>query len=969
MQQILHIFLFFIPLNNSVLLAQNPVIESMSKHSNLPDIEFYDIIEDHQNYIWLAAEKGLCRYDGKTYQFFSHDKQKSNSVFELQLDDNGTLWCINIYGQIFYIEDDCLKLFYDGNKLVKGQLSPFVINKTHLRLFSTTGIYDISRADKSVHKLLDTVCLSAGFYEDETYVFTVDKTPTIENHIIYKIKDQTVSRVLDIGSGKRIQSPKVFNFELDVLIHYKTQNKNIIHHLNKVTNTFKSINVPRLLEDVRIYKIIKNKNDYWFLTTSGVYIFDIYNEHLVFKEQLFNTESITDVIVDFNKNYWFSTLDNGVFVAPNLGIRSIKLQSLHDKITASCSVGEASFILGTNKGKLLFYKNNRLINTIKLPVKNVIGNLFYDEENTYVIVSINASDSYVLDVNTMNYTYVKNKFSVAKSISKLKNNTIFYGNYKEGIVYNAPLTSDSLLMLKKDRVKTSIVKNDSLYVSYINGLYIYDSKKFKTKELTFKGNRLLVNSMAKVSDTVWFATQHKGVLKRSNNTFEYALSMLPNNCKINTIKSEDYFLWISSDCGLYRYNTKLQILQLLSLQDGLNITVNDFVILRDKIIVIMPNGFYVLPKNDELFKDYKTSRVYIESVKINGRDTLVKSFYKLPYHLNKIEINFNSNGFESHQHVAYQYRIKALDTAWQNLPLNTHFIRFNSLASGMYDFELKAKNVSAKSAVLAPIITFEITKPFWQMWWFYGLIFIGIFGVIWFYFRRRLEQKEKQRIAEIDKILIDKKITNLRLENLRSQMNPHFIFNALNSIQDYIVSNEKELASSYLVKFSRLIRMYLEYSQQNEITLEEELKALKLYLELEKVRFEDELDYTINVAKNLKTPHIKVPSLFIQPYVENALKHGLLHKSADRKLNVKAQIISQNKLQITVEDNGIGREQSEKIKQTHQQHKPFATKANEERVHLYKNKLKRDITITIEDLKHSDQTASGTKVFITMSIS
>ena len=290
------------------------------------------------------------------------------------------------------------------------------------------------------------------------------------------------------------------------------------------------------------------------------------------------------------------------------------------------------------------------------------------------------------------------------------------------------------------------------------------------------------------------------------------------------------------------------------------------------------------------------------------------------------------------------------------------------MSNGTYTFELKAQNVSAQSPVFATPITFVIAKPFWETYWFYALVLFVFLGLFWLYFIRRLRQKEAQRIAEIDKILIDKKITNLRLENLRSQMNPHFIFNALNSIQDYIISNEKELASSYLVKFSRLIRMYLDYSQQNEITLEEELNALKLYLELEKVRFEDELTYSLNVDKKLNVRQIKVPSLFIQPYVENALKHGLLHKSDERLLKIEAKAINDNTLLITVEDNGIGRQQSEALKRSDKPHKPFATKANEERVRLYKNKLKRNINIEIIDLYNSNQQSTGTKVVITMPI-
>ena len=161
------------------------------------------------------------------------------------------------------------------------------------------------------------------------------------------------------------------------------------------------------------------------------------------------------------------------------------------------------------------------------------------------------------------------------------------------------------------------------------------------------------------------------------------------------------------------------------------------------------------------------------------------------------------------------------------------------------------------------------------------------------------------------KELISKKLVFSQLEALRSQMNPHFIFNALNSIQEYIVFNNKELASNYLVKFSRLIRIYLEHSQQNEIVLKEEVNALKIYLELEKIRFEDILDYDLYIDENLMLEQIKIPSLFIQPYVENAIKHGLLHKLDDRKLKVSFQKEKLNNyLVCTIEDNGIGRKQA-----------------------------------------------------------
>ncbi|MBL86858.1 MAG: histidine kinase [Winogradskyella sp.] len=951
-----------------LLQAQNPVFVHMSTVSNLPDVEFYDIAEDNQNYIWLAANKGLYRYDGKTYKQFTHPEQKSNSLFQLKFDTKDRLWCNNIYGQLFYVENNRLQLFYDASQLVNGQLAQFEILENSIRLFTVIGIFDINKTTKQVTEVFKGMCITNVRDHDSNYTFIINFEGELKRHRLYKFGKKKSTKILEITSANRIQSPKLFAFKNDVFLIHNNAKGNVLYVIDKAENTSKKVAIPFRLQNETIYNILNFDNEYWFLTSSGIFVYEFENELFMFKEQLFSTESVTDVQIDFNNNYWFITLDNGVFVSPNLNIRRVELSTIESKITASLALQNNHFVLGTNDGKLLFYNQNQLLKTLQLPGKKIIGKLYFDAEKEQLIVSINASESFVIDLKTDKITDVKNRFSVAKTFSKINDSTLFYGNYRQAIVYKKAFNNSEKQILKESRVKASVVSGNALFVSYIDGLYKYNCNTFSSEEIQYNSASLLVNAIANTNGTIWLATQHNGLLKYEQNTLQPSGIKLPENLQINTILSDGWLLWIGTDSGLFQYHTKTNELKSLSAQDGLNTAVNSLLVLQNQLVVVLPNGFYTLPKQNGLFKSFKTAKVRVEAVSINDRDTLVTRSYKLPHHLNKIGLKFNSNGFQSNQHVNYQYRVQEIDSSWQNIPLNTHFVNFNSLSSGTYTFELKAQNISAKNPVFAVPITFVIAKPFWETYWFYALVLLTVFGLIWLYFRWRLQQKEAQRIAEVDKILIDKKITNLRLENLRSQMNPHFIFNALNSIQDYIISNEKELASSYLVKFSRLIRMYLDYSQQNEITLEEELNALKLYLELEKVRFEDELEYTISVDNQLKTKQIKVPSLFIQPYVENALKHGLLHKLNDRKLHIEAKIIQQNKLEITVEDNGIGRAQSEKLKRPNQQHKPFATKANEERVHLYKNKLKRDITITTIDLYDENNVAAGTKVVITMPI-
>ena len=200
-------------------------------------------------------------------------------------------------------------------------------------------------------------------------------------------------------------------------------------------------------------------------------------------------------------------------------------------------------------------------------------------------------------------------------------------------------------------------------------------------------------------------------------------------------------------------------------------------------------------------------------------------------------------------------------------------------------------------------------------------------------------------------------------------MNPHFIFNALNSIQEYIILNQKRLASDYLGKFADLIRAYLNHSMKDAIALKEEIACLEMYLELEKLRFEDTLFYCINYKHHQSLERIMIPTMLIQPYVENALKHGLLHRKNNRILSIDFDINVQTKMVVcTIIDNGVGRKKSEEYKAKKlRKHTSFASKANENRLQLINMNMEkeRQAKIIITDLYEKDK-ASGTKVVLTI---
>jgi len=242
-----------------------------------------------------------------------------------------------------------------------------------------------------------------------------------------------------------------------------------------------------------------------------------------------------------------------------------------------------------------------------------------------------------------------------------------------------------------------------------------------------------------------------------------------------------------------------------------------------------------------------------------------------------------------------------------------------------------------------------------------------------FYFSR-LKAKKKAELVTLElketqkRLAIEKQYKDSELKALKAQMNPHFIFNALNSIQDYIVLNQKNLASDYLGKFADLIRNYLHFSDTGFISVQDEVHNLNLYLELEKLRFEEKLEYTFQIDKAIQSDAVYIPTMLIQPYVENALKHGLLHKKENRELHVTISKVSNTIVECIIVDNGVGREKSKEINQKRTaQHKSFALKATTERLDLLNYGREKKIGVEIIDLKENGE-AKGTKVVLRIPI-
>lgn len=348
---------------------------------------------------------------------------------------------------------------------------------------------------------------------------------------------------------------------------------------------------------------------------------------------------------------------------------------------------------------------------------------------------------------------------------------------------------------------------------------------------------------------------------------------------------------------------------------------------------------------------------------VNGEAFDFKNNVRLPAGKNALIFNFSVIDFKSlgHQQLFYSVNGKTWSKAEMNM------LQLTELAPGKYTIRLFSKKDHSDLKSKEIVLRFEILAPFYQRWWFLGIVGILLAFVGFLLFKRRLNQIEQKNQILQEKLNLEKQLQESSLAAIKSQMNPHFIFNALNTIQSFIYTNEKQAASSYLVDFSELTRKILEMSNKPYVSLFEELEALELYLKLEKMRFEDDFDFEMD-TRNLPHNSYQIPSMLIQPYVENAIKHGLLHKKGHKKLSLTFTI-EENILFVSVIDNGIGISASKKInEQRSKNHKSFAMEATEKRFILLNQFLKNQIGIEISDLTDENKKVTGTIVKLSIHV-
>lgn len=943
--------------------TQEPYSTALNSSNGLPSDAVYSILEDSKGFIWITCNDGLLKYDGKTFTSYREKKQNSFAGSSLQEDTFGRIWYQNFDGHCYYVQNDQLKAlsgYEKGTYLEQFSTTRhlFVFEKNAIAVFDLRSLKRVKTIKLTENKDVPRFIV----WKNEFYYFY--------NGWVYRVSDSLkVYKQAQLPEGYLPQF-KATSSDDGIYLQIKREE---VHEIWKYANNSWSKKYV-LKEDLVIQSLAIIDRKLWVQTTKGAFVFQDQKRKPV--AHYFASKNLSNVIKDRKKNYWFTSPIEAITLVPQFdnylydcgNYEGLKFLLKDSEVLFSTQKDQLiSLNLASNKTKVLHQgvNNAQIYYLYEDPVnENTIfvasdGNTYFAkngdfknpvafgyaikevtkvEENLYAYVSSgafglikigNSSGSAFPDwLSDLNYDRKeeKNGITAYQLKSNIRCNAVLFDSRSKSIYFS---TAKACFVLKKGRYAQvgteNSLTNFSSFMSLdnrvfglgVNGILyeILPSLKCVNVSKEFGLSEFMIRRISYIDGKIVVKTNDQILILARNSSRKFTIQNFFDlqNQTCYDYKLQNEFAWLMTNNGLIRWNYKRP----------LRATVQGKWIITEATF------------NGQVF-DWSKQQSFSES-----KNNLVFKFALLDF------------GFQTIEKM--QYRIN--DEAWQDIAEDVRFLNFPALASGSHTIELRANYLNGTFQTKKIFI--NISKPFWTTIWFYALLFSGCLILVILGFRYQIKQIKLRNSLKTEKINLESDLNKSLLASIKSQMNPHFIFNALNTIQAYIYMNDKKNASGYLSKFSKLTRHILELSEKEKVQVGEEIKALELYLELEKMRFQDDFSYSISHEK-IDASGVVIPSMLIQPYVENAIKHGLLHLEGKKELSVQFNINGGN-LCIEIEDNGIGRKKSSEIQAKRaENHESFSSKANEQRLKLLNND--QTIGVEITDKYSADQQPLGTKV-------
>ncbi|MBL7828472.1 MAG: histidine kinase [Saprospiraceae bacterium] len=969
------LILVFVVIHTGQVCGQHPYFKNYQLNEGLLSNYVYSVFQDSHGYIWISSDVGVSRFDGQSFVHFntSHGLP-DNEVFSMIEDDAGRIWFATLNGKPGYFQHG---VFYNESNM--PVLKKFRIKGMILKLFQHTDgriVYCSSYKTTLIDMRLGTV----EEWQTDSGVAVVWPNP-----------DGSFGGISNSFGFIEPQGFRTTNsfIRLTQTIHAVPIGDTLIVSANKSLHLvdwktgaiYNSIS-PLTTGDNFLYtKLLGNK--LWTGCRTGILIFDY--PTLTLERSYLPGRSVSCILEDREGGLWISTFEEGVFYIPDPEILQYGLQDgLYHKrvISLSCdpkgklwvgSEGSAFSILDENgmKSHVIFPSNviNKNIQNIRhFPdgstlVISKAGSLFIPENGAQRLFIQRASDINI-NINGDYTAGLNGLFEIPRDMAEKK----YINPAQAGRVvdihpaYGLP----PITRLKGHKVeKIEFDQSGNTWVATHSGLVVVDDKG---SEKWLLSHSIMDMEFDKNLSVCWVLSESKGLYVIQNQTVVDSVLIRDQFGAVicrDLCTDETGSIWIGSASGLFQVQGEIGALRLVNYRGVLGLNsdkVNAVEVMHDYVYIGKDDGLLAVPKN-LLIQSPPAPPVLIKSVTMNGKPLVFDgTTYEMPYGDGALNLEFEGLSFREPQFVVYRYRMTGLYDTWHETV--NEAIELASLSPGSYQFEVCAMNGVGETGAIS-VVRIKVNPPFWRMLWFYVLVAFGLLGMGWAFVKHRENRlraahaRERGAIAlQREKAELHQKITEMKMLALRLQMNPHFIFNALNTIKGYYGQSRTIEANAFISKFARLLRLNLDYSDAM-IPLDQEIELLKIYLELSQTRYPDKFNFQIHLQDGINPLEIMIPSMLLQPFVENAVIHGVAPKKEHGEILVKFSLAGEE-LEVTIRDSGVGRQAASLVKMG-DPHKPLATQITRERLQMLRGGGDA-APIEIKDLFDSNGKPSGTEV-------
>ncbi len=879
--------------------------------------------QDSRGYMWFGTEYGLSRFDGRRFENFEwYDGFKARQVLGFAETSDGAVW-INTYDGVVH-------------KYHRGRLQPVQDGGGQFPR-SATDIY--AGGDDTIWLISELSGLLVCLRNDSIYALSLDKGlhyPMPASYVRGKL--ESTSRINDVkpgpGNSLLIASSRGAYLYDDRGLHLLNTDpelNGIISGLDVAPDGSIWLGVYESLVRLTANGRIQRRYTHGLLRNSFVRqaIMDPFGQIWVggksfalgliaddtmqdLSDELgVNNIEINDICIDREGNAWLATFGAGLYCVPDVHRRNYTSDHglSNENVISITEDQDHTLWLGTHKG--LCSLRNLEIGRISLPKQNLEAVLRSDRR----IESLGVDSSGGVWVGRHSENLLIDKTGSISLIDTV-GMYVFYAD-RSGrilcagiedqyeIVNDSILAFDSLALLKPLRVYAMYRhRSGALWLGLESGAarLTDDSLRVYTAENNCTDSR--VNAICEDRQgRLWFAADDGLYCRRQDTWRRYGRKDGLNHEACTSLALDNSgTLWIGTIRGLHAMLDSTIIL--FNKQRGLlaEEVRTTYVDRSNKLWVGTTSGLSMLRPQRAIQPVRPAPPVYINSVAAFGRTVLEARGLELGHDSASFEIAYAGIGFNHPESIVFQHRLVGFDNDWQTSRSWTR--DYNNLAPGEYDFLLRARIDNSPWSDPPAQLSIVIRPPFWQTWWFRSISLLLLLGAVYGAARYRVERRRRREMEQLE---IRNQMMHLEKRALDASINPHFMFNALNSIQFFFNKREHLLhANTYLARFARLIRMILEDTHKDVITMEEELQRLRLYLELEKMRLGERLDYAIELPDDLDVDAITIPMLIIQPYVENAIWHGISPLKEGGKVSISIKAATQHQLVIEIVDNGIG---------------------------------------------------------------